>query len=153
LIVDMPPGTGDVQLSLAQTVPLSGGVIVTLPQQVSVDDARRGMEMFRQLRVPLMGVVENMSYLQMADGEKMDIFGSGGGKALAKESNVPYIGEVPLDPLVRSGGDDGKPIVVSHPDSAAAKALQAIAEDLALKASLAARASQSQAIPITMVNE
>jgi ATP-binding protein involved in chromosome partitioning len=153
LIVDMPPGTGDVQLSLAQTTPLSGGVIVTLPQQVSVDDARRGMEMFRQLRVSLMGVVENMSYLQMADGEKVDVFGSGGGRALAKDSNVPYIGEIPLDPLVRSGGDDGKPIVISHPDSVAAKALQAIAEDIALKASLAARASQSQAIPITMLDE
>jgi ATP-binding protein involved in chromosome partitioning len=153
LIVDMPPGTGDVQLSLAQTTPLSGGVIVTLPQQVSVDDARRGMEMFRQLRVPLMGVVENMSYLTTGDGEKMDIFGSGGGKALAEETKVPYIGEIPLDPLVRSGGDAGQPIVASHPDSAAAQALRAIAEDLALKASLAARASQSQAIPITMVDE
>ena len=153
LIVDMPPGTGDVQLSLAQTTPLSGGVIVTLPQQVSVDDARRGMEMFRQLRVPLMGVVENMSYLQLANGEKVDVFGSGGGKALAKESNVPYIGEIPLDPLVRSGGDDGKPIVISQPESVAGKALHAIAEDIALKASLAARASQTQSIPITMVDE
>jgi len=153
LIVDMPPGTGDVQLSLAQTTTLSGGVIVTLPQKVSVDDARRGIEMFRQLRVPLMGVIENMSYLQLADGEKMDIFGSGGGKGLAKESNVPYIGEIPLDPLVRSGGDEGEPIVIGQPDSPAAQALRAIAQDLALKASLAARASQSQAIPITMVDE
>lgn len=153
LIVDMPPGTGDVQLSLAQTTPLSGGVIVTLPQQVSVDDARRGMEMFRQLRVPLMGVIENMSYFEGAGGEHIDIFGTGGGQALAKEANVPFIGQIPLDPNVRVGGDSGKPIVASHPESAAAKALVAAAEDLALKASLAARASQSQAIPITMVDE
>lgn len=153
LIVDMPPGTGDVQLSLAQTIPLSGGVIVTMPQKVSIDDARRAMEMFRQLRVPLMGVIENMSYLEVADGTKMEIFGRGGGKALAKEANVPYIGEIPLDPQIRAGGDEGKPIVESHPDSAAAQALRRIAEDLALKASLAARASQSQAIPIKMVEE
>ncbi|MDA1330321.1 MAG: iron-sulfur cluster carrier protein ApbC [Chloroflexi bacterium] len=153
LIVDMPPGTGDVQLSLAQTTPLSGGVIVTLPQSVSVDDARRGIEMFRQLRVPIIGVVENMSYLQNEDGSMVDVFGRGGGEALAKEAQVPFIGQIPLDPAVRIGGDNGKPIVISHPESASAKAFVAIAEDVALKASLAARASQSQAIPIKMVEE
>ncbi|HLD93274.1 MAG TPA: Mrp/NBP35 family ATP-binding protein [Anaerolineales bacterium] len=153
LIVDLPPGTGDVQLSLAQTTPMSGGVIVTLPQKVSVDDARRGMEMFRQLRVPLMGVVENMSYLEMENGKRMEIFGRGGGQELASEFNVPFLGQIPMEPEVRLGGDTGKPIVHSHPDSAAAKALRAIAADLSLRASIAALTTQSQAVPIKMVDE
>lgn len=153
LIVDMPPGTGDVQLSLAQTTPLSGGVIVTLPQKVSVDDARRGVEMFRQMRIPIIGVVENMSYMEMPDGQQLAVFGSGGGEALAKEFQVSYIGGIPLDPEVRVGGDSGEPIVVRLPDSNAAKALRAIAAEVALKASLAALASQSASIPIRMVDE
>ncbi|QYK50482.1 MAG: Mrp/NBP35 family ATP-binding protein [Anaerolineales bacterium] len=148
LIVDMPPGTGDVQLSLAQTTPLSGGVIVTLPQQVSTDDARRGAEMFRQLRVPLMGVVENMSYLELPDGKRMEVFGKGGGEALADEFGVPFIGAVPMEPQVRAGGDSGKPIVISHPDSPAARALTEIAADIALRTSVAALAAQSQAFSI-----
>lgn len=148
LIVDMPPGTGDVQLSLAQTTPLSGGVIVTLPQQVSTDDARRGAEMFRQLRVPLMGVVENMSYLELPDGKRMEVFGKGGGEALASEFGVPFIGAVPMEPQVRAGGDSGKPIVISHPDSPAARALTEIAADIALRTSVAALAAQSQAFSI-----
>src|SRR5512136_1128125 len=109
LIVDLPPGTGDAALSLAQSLPLSGSVIVTLPQQVSLDDARRGLEMFRQLDVPVFGVVENMSYLELPDGTRMDIFGTGGGERLADEAGVPYIGAIPIDPVVRSGGDTGKP--------------------------------------------
>jgi len=153
LIIDLPPGTGDVQLSLAQNTPLSGGVIVTLPQKVSVDDARRGIEMFRQMRILIMGVVENMSYLPMPDGKNMDIFGSGGGKELADEVGAPYIGNIPIDPAVRVGGDDGVPIVLSHPNSVAAAAFRTVAADLALKASLAALASQSEAIPITIVDE
>jgi ATP-binding protein involved in chromosome partitioning len=132
---------------------MSGGVIVTLPQKVSVDDARRGMEMFRQLRVPLMGVVENMSYLELPDGKRMEIFGRGGGQELAKEFGVPFLGQIPLEPEVRAGSDAGKPIVHSHPDSAAAKALRAIAADLSLRASIAALATQSQAVPITIVDE
>lgn len=153
LIIDLPPGTGDVQLSLAQTTPMSGGVIVTLPQKISVEDARRGMEMFRQLRVPLMGVVENMSYLELPDGKRMEIFGRGGGEELAKEFSVPFLGQIPLEPEVRVGGDTGKPIVHSHPNSAAAKALKAIAADLSLRASIAALTTQSQAVPIKMVDE
>ena len=153
LIVDMPPGTGDVQLSLAQTTPMSGGVIVTLPQKVSVDDARRGMEMFRQLRVPLMGVVENMSYLELPDGKRMEVFGRGGGQELAKEFSVPFLGQIPLESEVRVGSDTGKPIVYSHPNSAAAKALRAIAADLSLRASVAALAAQSQTVPIKIVDE
>jgi ATP-binding protein involved in chromosome partitioning len=153
LIVDMPPGTGDVQLSLAQTTPLSGGVIVTLPQKVSVDDARRGAEMFRQLRVPLMGVIENMSYMAMPDGSRMEVFGRGGGQALAKEFEVPFIGAIPLEAQVRAGSDAGKPIVFTHPDSDAAVALKAIAAEISLLASTAALATQSQAIPIRIDEE
>ncbi len=131
LIIDLPPGTGDAQLSLAQSVPLSGGVIVTLPQQVSLEDASRGLAMFRELNVPVLGVVENMSYLEMPDGSKVDIFGSGGGQKLADASGVPFIGSIPIDPDVRVGGDAGIPIVISHPDSPAAKALDGVAQSLA----------------------
>lgn len=133
LIVDLPPGTGDAQLSLAQSISLAGGIIVTLPQKVSVEDARRGLEMFRTMEVPILGIVENMSYLTLEDGKQLDIFGSGGGKTLAEESQIPMIGTIPLDPLLREGGDSGKPIVVSHPDSEAAKALVSITELLVKK--------------------
>lgn len=150
LVVDLPPGTGDAGLSLAQSMPLSGGVIVTLPQQVSLDDARRGLEMFRQLNVPIFGVVENMSYLELPDGTRMDVFGSGGGERLAKEAGVPYIGAIPMDPSVREGGDKGVPVVVSHPDSAVSLALQNITKDLAAKISVAA-VSQGDFIPINMI--
>jgi ATP-binding protein involved in chromosome partitioning len=143
LVIDLPPGTGDAALSLAQTLPLSGGVIVTLPQQVSLDDARRGLEMFRQLDVPIFGIVENMSYLELPDGTRMDVFGEGGGQKLAKESGVPFIGSIPLDPRVRVGGDSGQPVVVSHPDSPVAKALISIAEDISAKISVAAMSSRN----------
>ena len=150
LIVDLPPGTGDAGLSLAQTLPLSGGVIVTLPQQVSLDDARRGLEMFRQLNVPIIGVVENMSYLELPDGSKMDIFGSGGGELLARQSGVPFIGSIPMDPTVREGGDSGVPVVVGAPDSMVAKALTSITKDVAAKISVAAL-SNDNVIPIDMI--
>jgi len=150
LVVDLPPGTGDAALSLAQSMPLSGGVIVTLPQQVSLDDARRGLEMFRQLDVPIFGVVENMSYLELPDGTRMDIFGTGGGERLAAEAEVPFIGAIPMDPAVRTGGDMGVPVVISHPDSAVSKALRQIAEDLAAKISVAA-VQQSNFIPINLI--
>ncbi|MBN2547834.1 MAG: Mrp/NBP35 family ATP-binding protein [Anaerolineales bacterium] len=152
LIVDLPPGTGDAALSLAQSLPLSGGIIVTLPQQVSLDDARRGLEMFRQLDVPLFGVVENMSYLDLPDGTRMDVFGSGGGERLARESGVPYIGAIPIDPTVRQGGDQGKPVVITHPDSPVSQALKHIAEDIAAKISVAAVQQNDNIIPITMVD-
>jgi ATP-binding protein involved in chromosome partitioning len=150
LVVDLPPGTGDAGLSLAQAMPLSGGLIVTLPQQVSLDDARRGLEMFRQMNVPIFGVVENMSYLDLPDGTRMDVFGSGGGEKLAKESGVPFIGTIPLDPAVREGGDQGVPITVSNPDSPVAQALNAIALDVAAKVSVAA-VQNNDFVPITMV--
>lgn len=150
LIIDLPPGTGDAALSLAQSLPLSGGIIVTLPQQVSLDDARRGLEMFRQLDVPLFGVVENMSYLELPDGSRMDIFGSGGGERLAREAGVPFIGAIPIDPSVRQGGDSGRPVTATQPESAVAKALTRVAMDVAAKISVAAM-TQGNFVPINLV--
>ncbi len=150
LIIDLPPGTGDAQLSLAQSIPLSGGVIVTLPQQVSLEDATRGLEMFRQLNVPVLGVVENMSYLELPDGTRMDVFGNGGGERMALKTGVPFIGAIPMDPAVRIGGDGGVPIVVSAPESAAARALVAVAQDIAAKLSVAAFQGSS-GIPINII--
>ena len=150
LIVDLPPGTGDASLSLAQALPLSGAVIVTLPQLVSLEDAGRGLNMFKTLEVPILGIVENMSYLELPDGTHMDIFGTGGGEHLAQMTSTPFLGKVPMDQNVRIGGDTGKPIVVSHPDSPVAKALREIAEDLAAKVSVAALSGQNE-IPINIV--
>jgi ATP-binding protein involved in chromosome partitioning len=150
LIVDLPPGTGDAALSLAQSLPLSGGVIVTLPQQVSLDDARRGLEMFRQLDVHVFGVVENMSFLDLPDGSRMDIFGTGGGQRLAEEAGVPFIGAIPMDPAVRTGGDSGTPVTATQPETAVARALRQIAMDLAAQVSVAA-VQQNSFIPINLV--
>ena len=150
LVVDLPPGTGDAGLSLAQSLPLSGGVIVTLPQQVSLDDARRGLEMFRQLDVNIFGVVENMSYLELPDGSRVDVFGAGGGERLAAEAGVPFIGAIPMDPAVRSGGDSGIPVTVANPDSPVAQALSQVAMDLAAKISVAAVQGPSF-IPINLI--
>lgn len=150
LIIDLPPGTGDAALSLAQSLPLSGGVIVTLPQQVSLDDARRGLEMFRQLDVPIFGVVENMSYLELPDGTQMDVFGAGGGQRLADESGVPFIGAIPMDPAVRQGGDNGTPVTVANVESPVSKALVQVTEEVAAKASVAAF-QQNDLIPINMI--
>jgi ATP-binding protein involved in chromosome partitioning len=150
LIIDLPPGTGDAALSLAQSLSLSGSVIVTLPQLVSLEDARRGLEMFRQLDVPILGVVENMSYLQLPDGTRMDIFGSGGGQQLAREGKVPFLGAIPLDAEVRKGGDMGKPIVITHPESTVAQALVAITEEIASKVSVAAMQGEN-IVPINVI--
>ncbi len=138
LIIDLPPGTGDAQLSLAQSIPISGGVIVTTPQAVSLEDASRGLYMFKQLDIPILGVIENMSFLELPDGQIMEIFGSGGGEALANEAKTEFFGKIPLTTDVRIGGDTGNPIVVSQPDSKAAKALKKISELIAAKLSVAA---------------
>lgn len=150
LVVDLPPGTGDAALSLAQALPLSGAVIVTLPQLVSLEDAGRGLNMFRQLEVPILGVIENMSYLDLPDGTRMDVFGSGGGEQLADTMQVPFLGKVPMEAEIRVGGDSGKPITVSHPDSPAAKALTGIAQQVAARVSVAAL-EQANAVPINIV--
>jgi ATP-binding protein involved in chromosome partitioning len=138
LIIDLPPGTGDAPLSLAQALPLSGVVIVTMPQAVSLEDASRGLEMFRTLDVPILGVIENMSYLTLPDGTKMDVFGQGGGETMANHYDVPFLGSIPLNPNVRIGGDSGRPIVVTEPESDAAKALKSVAETVAARISVSA---------------
>jgi ATP-binding protein involved in chromosome partitioning len=128
LIIDLPPGTGDAQLTLTQTAPLTGAVIVTTPQDVSLIDARKGLEMFRQVRVPVLGIVENMSYFVGEDGKRYEIFRHGGGQKLAAEAGVPFLGEIPIDPRVAESGDSGDPIVHKYPDSPVAAAYRTLAE-------------------------
>jgi ATP-binding protein involved in chromosome partitioning len=130
LFVDMPPGTGDAQLSLVQAAHLAGAIIVTTPQEVAIGDALRGAKMFERVGVPLLGIVENMSWFEAPDGQKLPIFGSGGGARLALELGVPLLGEVPLFQPVREGGDAGTPIVLGQPDSAPSRALSAVADAL-----------------------
>jgi ATP-binding protein involved in chromosome partitioning len=150
LIIDLPPGTGDAALSLAQALPLSGAVIVTLPQLVSLEDAGRGLNMFKTLEVPILGIVENMSYLDLPDGTRMDIFGSGGGEQLAQATDTTFLGKIPIDQNVRIGGDSGKPIVASHPDSPVALSLTEISQKIAAKVSIAAM-SVNNTLPINIV--
>lgn len=150
LIIDLPPGTGDAALSLAQAIPLSGAVIVTLPQLVSLEDAGRGLNMFKKLEVPILGIVENMSYLDLPDGTRMDLFGEGGGERLANVTETTFLGGIPIDQNVRIGGDTGKPIVISHPESVVAKAFTELAEKIAQKVSVAAFGANNT-LPINIV--
>jgi ATP-binding protein involved in chromosome partitioning len=139
LIVDMPPGTGDVQLSLAQLVPVQGAVLVTTPQEVALADVRRALRMFEAVNVPVLGVVENMSYFVAPDtGARYNIFGEGGGQRLSAEYGVPFLGAVPLGMQVREGGDRGVPVVVSEPDSPQAEAFRRVAEEVARQVSIEA---------------
>lgn len=139
LIVDMPPGTGDVQLSLAQLVPVQGAVLVTTPQDVAIADVRRALRMFETVAIPILGVVENMSYFIAPDtGNRYDIFGQGGGEKLAEMYGVPFLGGIPLGISVREGGDKGVPIVVSEPDSPQARAFKHVAEEIARQVSIEA---------------
>jgi ATP-binding protein involved in chromosome partitioning len=131
LFFDMPPGTGDIQLTLVQSIPLSGAVIVTTPQEVSLIDARKGLAMFSRVNVPVYGIVENMSYFLAPDtGVKYDIFGQGGGERLAAETGTPFLGGLPIDPRIREGGDKGTPIVFALPGTEHADIMMRIAENL-----------------------
>jgi len=128
LVIDLPPGTGDVQLTLIQTAPVTGAIIVTTPSEVSLEDARKAVLMFEQVRVPVLGIVENMSYMIAPKSkERIDVFGEGGGRRTASAMQVPFLGELPLEPQVRIGGDSGRPIVLRGPDDEAAAAFLAIA--------------------------
>lgn len=140
LVVDMPPGTGDVQLSLAQLVPVQGAILVTTPQIVSLADVRRALKMFETVAVPVLGVVENMSYFVPPDmpEKRYDIFGAGGGSAFADEMGVPFLGEVPLGIEVREAGDKGTPVVVSNPESPQAQSFRKVAEEVARQVSIEA---------------
>ena len=136
LIVDLPPGTGDVQLSLAQLVPLTGAVIVTTPQEVALLDVRRAYTMLRKTHVPVLGIVENMSYYQLPDGSKDYIFGEGGAERFATAEKLPLLGQIPITRAMRESGDQGRPLVLSDPDSASAQALRKAARVLAGQVSI-----------------
>lgn len=133
LLVDLPPGTGDAQLSLCQTVPLDGGVIVTTPQEASLGVVRKGIAMFEKVNVPILGIVENMSYFMTPNGERVEIFGHGGGRIEAERQEIPFLGEVPIYTEIREGGDRGLPVVVGSKEGAPAGAFKAIAQNLAAR--------------------
>jgi ATP-binding protein involved in chromosome partitioning len=136
LVVDLPPGTGDAQLSLAQAIPLTGAVIVTTPQDVSIADVSRGIKMFRQLRVPVLGVIENMSgFICSHCGERTDIFGAGGGEEMASRLRLPFLGAIPLDPRIRTGGGAGQPLMVAAPDSPVGSVFRDVASHIAAEVS------------------
>lgn len=130
LLVDLPPGTGDAQLSLCQTVPLDGGVIVTTPQEASLGVVRKGIAMFEKVNVPILGIVENMSYYVTPTGERVEIFGHGGGKAEAERRKVPFLGEIPIYIKIREGGDAGRPVSAVEPQSVPAQPFLGVAETL-----------------------
>ena len=130
LLVDLPPGTGDAQLSLCQTVPLDGGVIVTTPQEASLGVVRKGIAMFEKVNVPILGIVENMSYFITPTGDRVEIFGHGGGRAEAERKNVPFLGEIPIYVKIREGGDSGRPVAASDTQDAAAQPFMNMAESL-----------------------
>ncbi len=130
LLVDLPPGTGDAQLSLCQSVPLDGGVIVTTPQEASLGVVRKGIAMFEKVNVAILGLIENMSYFSAPDGSRIEIFGHGGGRTEATRKGIPFLGEVPLFPSIREGGDRGIPVVAGAPQSPAGEAFLTIAREL-----------------------
>jgi ATP-binding protein involved in chromosome partitioning len=136
LVVDLPPGTSDASMSLCQDAPIAGAVIVSTPQKVALEDATKAVGMFEKLNVPVFGIVENMSYFVAPNGDRVEIFGHGGAREAADELGIDFLGEVPLDPAVRIGGDEGTPIVSAEPDAPAARALIAIAERVAAKVSV-----------------
>jgi ATP-binding protein involved in chromosome partitioning len=154
LIVDLPPGTGDIALSISQSVPVSGAVVVTTPQTVSVADTRRAVKMYQKLNVTPLGLIENMSHFVCPSCDhESDIFGKGGGEALAAELSVPFLGRIPIYEPIRVGGDTGVPITVGDPNSAAARALLSAAEQLAAQLSIATfNSTAKRAIPLVPVN-
>ena len=151
LVVDLPPGTGDVQLTMCQTVPLAGAVIVTTPQSIALSDVRKAAAMFTKLRVPMLGVVENMSaFICPHCNKTSEIFSHGGGKTLADKYGIPVLGSVPLDPKVCETGETGKPVSVSQPDSAPAKAFRDIARKAAARVSVLAAQAKPLEIKLTV---
>jgi ATP-binding protein involved in chromosome partitioning len=151
LIFDLPPGTGDIQLTLVQTIPLTGAVIVTTPQDVALADARKGLVMFNKVNVPVLGIVENMSYFICSHcGERENIFDSGGGSRTAEELNVPFLGEIPINTRIRIGGDQGTPIVVLDEKSVHAQTIRTIARNLASQISILHDSSSSQKVEILL---
>jgi len=151
LVIDLPPGTGDVALSLSQSVPVAGAIVVTTPQQVSLADSRRAIAMYKKLNIPPIGIVENMSYFVCANcRHEADIFGHGGGEKMAAELNIPFLGRVPIYQPIREGSDVGVPLMISEPDSPAAQAFMAAAERTAAQVSIASF-NRPATIPLTVV--
>jgi ATP-binding protein involved in chromosome partitioning len=149
LVVDLPPGTGDAPLSLSQLIPLSGVVIVTTPQDVALQDVAKGMAMFKQLEVPIIGVIENMSYFICPNcSDKHELFGRGGGERIASSFGVPFLGQIPLQMNVRLGGDEGQPVVMADPESPAAKALSFVAGEVARQVSVLAFQARGNFVPL-----
>jgi ATP-binding protein involved in chromosome partitioning len=149
LLIDLPPGTGDVQLSLIQSAPLTGAVVVTTPSDVSLEDARKAINMFEQVRVPILGVIENMSYLVCPHcEERIDVFSTGGGARTADQMNVHFLGALPLDPQVRIGGDSGKPVTLRDADDEHAKGFVQLAKSLLQRVEETSEAAQGPAITI-----
>ena len=147
LVIDLPPGTGDVQLTLVQKIPISGAVIVTTPQEVALADAVKGLRMFQEVKTTVLGIVENMSgFVCPCCGTRSDIFGEGGGRRVAAQYEVPLLGQVPIEPAVREGGDTGLPVVIGHPESATAKAFQHLAERVAARLAVDAAAKPRKAM-------
>jgi ATP-binding protein involved in chromosome partitioning len=150
LVVDLPPGTGDVALSLSQTVPVAGAIVVTTPQQVSLADSRRAVAMYKKLNIPTLGVIENMSYFVCRDcGHEADIFGRGGGEEMASTLGVPFLGRIPIYQPIREGSDAGVPLLISEPESPAGRAFMAAAEQAAAQVSIASY--NRPTIPLTVV--
>jgi ATP-binding protein involved in chromosome partitioning len=146
----MPPGTGDVALSLSQSVPVAGAIVVTTPQQVSLADSRRAVAMYKKLNIPTLGVIENMSYFDCPScHHESDIFGRGGGEDMATTLAVPFLGRLPIYQPIREGSDVGVPLMVSEPESPAARAFMTVAERMAAQVSIAS--FRSQPIPLTVV--
>ena len=149
LVIDMPPGTGDVALSLSQTVPVAGAIVVTTPQKVSLADSRRAVAMYRKLKVPILGIIENMSsYVCSSCNHESDIFGKGGGEAIATEIDVPFLGQIPIYEPIRIGSDSGLPIVLMEPDSSATRAFMQVSERAAAQISIASYESIEFAKPV-----
>jgi ATP-binding protein involved in chromosome partitioning len=150
LVVDLPPGTGDVALSLSQTVPVAGAIVVTTPQQVSLADSRRAVAMYKKLNIPPLGIIENMSYFVCTNCQhEADIFGHGGGEQMASDLGVPFVGRIPIYQPIREGSDAGVPLMISEPDSPAARAFMAAAERTAAQVSIASY--NRPTIPLTVV--
>jgi ATP-binding protein involved in chromosome partitioning len=151
LVVDMPPGTGDVALTLSQTVPVAGAIVVTTPQQVSLADSRRAVAMYKKLNIPPIGIIENMSYFACPKcSHESAIFGHGGGEQMAGVLGVPFIGRIPIYQPIREGGDSGVPLTISEPDSPASRAFMGAAERMAAQVSLASY-NRATTIPLTVV--
>jgi ATP-binding protein involved in chromosome partitioning len=154
LIFDLPPGTGDIQLTLVQTIPLTGAVVVTTPQDVSIIDVKKALKMFQRVNVPILGIVENMSYFIAPDtGNRYDIFGTGGGQKLAEELAIPLLGSVPINQNIREGGDNGKPVVFEKPDSEQARSFTEIGRNMAAEISKNNFSSASSKIEISLDDE